>query len=44
MAANKIPEYRSTTFVQHLADSIINNSEIKYSFILGSGASIEDKV
>jgi hypothetical protein len=39
MAANKIPEYRSTTLVQHLADSINNNSEIKYCFILGAGAS-----
>lgn len=39
MATAKIPEYRSTTLVQHIVDTLITNSEIKYCFILGAGAS-----
>lgn len=39
MEPNKIPEYKSTTLVQHLVDTINRGSEIKYCFILGAGAS-----
>src|SRR6266404_4697691 len=35
----EIPTYSSTTLVQHIADMVKDNPQIRYCFILGAGAS-----
>lgn len=39
MPKQKVPVYKSSTLVQHIADTISDASTIRYCFILGAGAS-----